>query len=372
MSRLTGTACFFLLSLPFLLVGCDDGGPPEPAAIVRPVRTLEVTDLRDLPKRYFIGSARAAREVSLAFRVPGTVTGIDVSIGDEVSAGEVIASLDPALYQAEVDRLSADLESAVASHENAKVQTKRQRQLVAKDVVARAKLDRYIAGEKSAAAMIKSVQGALDKATLDLGYTQLTAPFDGVVVAKYIEEFEEVKAQSPVIRVLDNERIEMVIDIPERYIALVPFIEDINVTFDAVGDAQLKARVSEIGNEASATTRTFPVTLIMDQPEGEKRVLPGMTGRASGRLKAGYEPYSRIVVPPAAVFVPEGQDKPHVWIVDRESMTVSQRAVELAQPHSQGLSIKAGLEVGDIVVTAGANSLRMDQKVSLLAPETDG
>jgi len=369
MSGITGIASLFLFSLPLALAGCDDGGAPEAVEVVRPVRTIEVTDLSELPERYFIGSARAAREVSLGFRVTGTVTGINVSIGDEVKTGDVIASLDPALYQAEVDRLSADLEGAVASYENARVQTQRQRQLVAKDVVARAKLDRYIAGERSAAATIKSIQGALDKATLDLGYTQLPAPFGGVVVAKYIEEFEEVKAQSPVIRILDSERIEMVIDMPERYIALVAFVEDITVTFDAVGDAKLKATVSEIGTEASATTRTYPVTLIMNQLE-EGRVLPGMTGRASGRLRAGYETYSGIVVPPAAVFVPEGQDKPHVWIVDRESMTVSQRAVELAQPHSQGLSIKAGLEVGDIVVTAGANSLRVDQKVSLLVPGT--
>ncbi|MGI9371461.1 MAG: efflux RND transporter periplasmic adaptor subunit [Hyphomicrobiales bacterium] len=349
-------------------MSCDDAAPPKSVEIVRPVRTMEVTDLSNIHDRYFVGSARAAREVSLAFRVPGTITNIAVSVGNEVKKGQILANIDPAPYQAEVDRLFAELESAQASLENARLQTERQRKLFKEDVVAEASLDRFIAGEKSADAKVKSMQGALDKATLDLSYTQLSAPFDGVVVAKYVEDFEEVRAQNQVLRVLDSEHIEMVVDIPERYISLVKFVEDIKVTFDAIQDAQLAATVSEVGNEASATTRTFPVTLRMEQLDG-KRVLPGMTGRASGRLKQGYEPFSGVVVPAAAVFVPEGKDQSHIWIVDKASSTVSSRPVELSQARTNGLSISSGLKPGDIVVTAGANSLTEGQKVVLPAQE---
>lgn len=358
--------CIFVLL--FTLVGCGEADNLKPVDVVRPVRTIEVVDLSKLHERFFVGSARAAREVSLAFRIPGTVVGIAVKIGDEVKQGDTVASLDPAPYQAKVDRLSADLESAIATHENAKAQTERQLTLLAKDVVAQALVDRYVAGEKSAAAAIKSVQGALDKATLDLGYTQLPAPFNGVVVARYVEEFEEVAAQRDILRVLDSDDIEMVINVPERIISMVPHVEDIRVTFDAIGDIEIPARISEIGTEASATTRTYPVTLLMSQPNGA-RILPGMTGRARARPKKGYEQFSDIMVPAAAVFVPEGQDQPHVWIVERESMIVEPRPVKLGQPRSRGLSIESGVKIGDIVVTAGANSLRDGQKVTLLDKE---
>lgn len=350
------------------LVGCGEADNLKPVDVVRPVRTIEVVDLSKLDERFFVGSARAAQEVTLAFRIPGTVVGIAVNIGDEVKQGDTVASLDPAPYQAKVDRLSGDLESAIATHENAKAQTKRQLTLLARNVVAQAMVDRYVAGEKSAAAAIKSVQGALDKATLDLSYTQLPAPFNGVVVARYVQEFEEVAAQRAVLRVLNSDDIEMVIDVPERLIPIIPHVEDIRVTFDAIGDIEIPARVSEIGTEASATTRTYPVTLLMSQPNGA-RILPGMTGRARGRRKKGYEQFSDIVVPAAAVFVPEGQDQPHVWIVERESMIVKPRPVKLGQPRSTGLSIESGVKIGDIVVTAGANSLRDGQKVTLLDKE---
>lgn len=348
-----------------LISACWETEEDPKEEVIRPVRTTEITDLSTLHDRYFVGTARAAREVSLAFRVPGNVIGVDVQVGDLVSADDVIASLDPAPYQAEVDRLAADLASAEATFENARVQTERQRTLVEKDVAAQATLDRFVAGETSAEAAINSVKGALDRATLDLTYTQLKAPFDGRVVAKYVEDFEEVQAQSPVLRVLDAEHIEMVVDIPERFISLIPHIEDITVSFDALGDVVLPAEVSEIGSEASATTRTFPVTLVMQQPEGAQ-VLPGMSGRARGKPREGFEPFDAIMVPASAIFVPEGQTDPHVWVFDGQSETVNARPVTLGTPRTQGVSIKDGLEFGDTVVTAGVNALREGQKVSLL------
>ena len=166
------------IALTLALVTCKEEVEVASDEVVRPVRTTEIADLSKLHERYFVGTARAAGEVTLAFRVPGNVLGIDVQVGEVVAEGDVIANLDPAPYQAEVDRLTADLESARATFENAKLQTDRQRTLVEKDVAAQATLDRFVAGESSALAAVKSVQGALDKASLDLTYTQLKAPFE--------------------------------------------------------------------------------------------------------------------------------------------------------------------------------------------------
>lgn len=351
-------------TLALVLAACqEEASGPEVVEIIRPVRTMQVSDAADLQGRYFIGTARAAREVSLGFAVSGTLTGVSVAVGDDVKKGQVVATLDPATYQAEVDRLSADLESAIATYDNAREQTQRQKALFEKGHVSQATIDRATANERSTKASIASVQGALDKATLNLSYTQLEAPFDGIVVAKYVEDFEEIRAQTQVLRVLDSEHIEMVIDIPERYIGLTKHVTDVRVTFDAIGDVELPAEVTEIGTEASATTRTFPVTLMMDQPE-TGQVLPGMTGRARGRVAEEYMPFSNIVVPPSAVFVPEGKTGSHVWIVDQGSSTVTARPVEVGAPRTQGMAINEGLKAGEIIVTAGANSLREGQQVT--------
>ena len=73
----------------------------------------------------------------------------------------------------------------------------------------------------------------------------------------------------------------------------------------------------------------------------------------------------------SAVFVPEGETDPHVWVFDAGSETVTARKVSLGTPRSQGVAVSEGLEFGDVVVTAGANSLREGQKVSLLSEDTE-
>lgn len=360
-----------IILLPLVgLLGCDEEEVPDALEIVRPVKTTRVEDRAHLHDRFFVGVAQAARQATLGFSVAGTVQRIEVGIGQTISEGEVIARLDPAPFQTEVERLEAELESAVATFENAELQTNRQRQLVERDVAAEARLDRFIATETSARAAVSAVSASLERAKLNLSYTELRAPFDGIVVASYVEDFEDVLSQTPILRILDDSQIEMVIDIPERWISILPRVDGFSATFTALDDLVLPAVVSEVGTEASATTGTFPVTLLMTQSENRK-VLPGMTGRARGEPSAGEAPVSGVFVPAEGIFTPEGGDGAFVWVVDESAMEVAARAVTLGAAGSLGVSVEDGLEVGEIVVAAGANTLREGQKVRFLDGEAE-
>ena len=120
--------------------------------------------------------------------------------------------------------------------------------------------------------------------------------------------------------------------------------------------ASLPAKVKEIKNEASQTTRSFDVNLIMNQPDGFT-VLPGMAGKASaGRIELpqeqqveGYE------VPLVAIHNPQG-DKDYLWLIDESSMTVS-RQNETIEPTGRGMRVK-GVKPGDWIVIAGVEYLR--------------
>jgi RND family efflux transporter MFP subunit len=347
------------------LAGCGEEDAASSEDVVRTVRTVEITDTGASHDRFFVGVARAAREATMAFSVSGTVRRFDVAVGDRVSAGEQVATLDAAPFEAEVDRMEAELESAEATLANLRAQTDRQRTLVEKDVATQARLDTFVAQEGSAIAGVKAAQAALDRANLDLSYAALTAPYEGIVVATYVQDFEEISAKEPILRILDAARIEMIIDVPERFISILPIIEDIRVTFNALGPEELAAEITEIGAEASVTTGTFPVTLQMKQP-AEGRVLPGMTGRARGTPRQADERLSGIHVPAEAIFTPDGSDVPHVWVIDSATMTVEERPVTLGSAGSLGIAVDEGLQVGETVVAAGANSLRTGETVALV------
>ena len=169
----------------------------------------------------------------------------------------------------------------------------------------------------------------------------------------------------PIVRLLDPLSIEMVVDIPENLISLAPLVDELFVVFDTFPDVVVTARISEIGAEASATTRTYPVTLAMEQPEGIE-ILPGMAGRVwrEGRVETAGS--AQFTIPPAAVFIPSDEEATSVWVVDPESLKVGRRQVVLAAPVMTGLPVIEGLVPGEILVTAGVHSLVDGQEVSIL------
>lgn len=347
------------------LVGCgeSEGDQSSAETVIRPVRTLTVGDIDPGVRGGLTGRAEAAREVSLGFRVSGDVLALLASVGEEVEEGQLVAMLDPATYETEVDRLAANRQSAVATRINAEGDAERDRVLFSQGHIAQARLDETEAILAQAVAEVAATEAALRQSELDLRYTQLLAPFDGVVVATYVEAFEDVSSNEAVLRLLDPSRIEMTIDVPETLISQLAFVGDIEVIFDAFPDHPLAAEITEVGTEASATTRTFPVTLSMDQPQ-DIVILPGMAGVARPTTIVNPEG-TPLVVPVASIVDAIDGAGSFVWVVDPEALTVSQRAVNLGEVLAEGVIITDGVAIGDIVVTAGVHSLSDGQRVRL-------
>ena len=363
-------ALFMMAIFAVSLSGCWEEETEEAKVEPRPVMAVQIGATDFLGQRHFPGRARAAREVSLAFRVSGTMSQRSVVVGDVVEESDVVAVLDPEPFQADVSRLQADLEAARADLLAKEEQFDRVEKLVESGTYSEARGDASRAERDTASARVNSVASALERAELDLSYTLLRAPYPGRVVAVYAENFEEVAAQKPVVRLLDSSSVEIVIDIPETLIALVPQVEELLVTFDAFPGVEWKGTISEVGSEASQTTRTYPVTVVMQQVESAT-VLPGMSGRArASRLKEASLS-TNVVVPVSALRPMEpGGDQMAVWVIDEATQTVSLKPVMIGQLLSIGTEVTEGLSDGDWIVTAGTHSLTEGQEVNILASDT--
>ncbi len=314
-----------VLSAAFL-VGCQEEQVAD-KSVVRPVRAMKVSDAASLQRRQFPGRAKATRELDLAFKVGGPLISFPVKVGDDVETGQQLGRIDPATFAATMDANVASLERAKATLNNAKLEFDRNNTLFEKGHVSKARLDNVTTIVQRNQADVAAAKAALERARLDLDYTNLRAPFAGIVVRTYVENFENVRAKQPVVRIVDSSRIEMVIDIPESLISLAPHVKEAIVVFDAFPNREVPARIKEIGSEASETTRTYPVTLVMDQPEDVK-ILPGMAGKASGKA-APQEIIARagVEVPVSATFSGEEPGSTFVWVIDEQSKTVARRRV---------------------------------------------
>ena len=410
-----------LVLLPVVLLSACDSQPEsvEKPEVIRPVKAMKVTDVAQMRLRWFPGRAKATREVDLAFRVAGPLITRPANVGDVVKAGDVAAQIDPrdfevalrnveglleaaraelaAMRQArpeDIRRLKAAVEKAQAANRLGEQEYKRITGIrdedpgaVSQDMIDRAteQRDRAAAelrraredlkiGERGARAEdiaakdaeIRSLEASVESASDQLGYTHLRAPFDGTIVATYVENFEDVRAKQPIVRLLDTSRIEMTIDISESLISLAPQVKDVTVVFDPFPDREIVAMIKEIGTEASETTRTYPVTLIMDQPE-DITILPGMAGKATGRTVEEMAPdQTSVDIPVSATFTAGSSGQSFVWVIDEQSKTVSRREVKVGQFTDTGVRILEGLELGEWIAIAGVHYLREGQQVRLL------
>jgi RND family efflux transporter MFP subunit len=161
---------------------------------------------------------------------------------------------------------------------------------------------------------------------------------------------------------LDNRRIEFVFSVPETLISYVPFVANLRVRFDAFPDVDIPAALKEVGTEASLTTRTYPVRLIMDQPEGIE-ILSGMAGKAYGEVVADSSSPVETVIPTSSVFSTGMDQQSKVWVIDASSGRVSSQAVQLGKLVATGVVVLDGLQPGEVIATAGVNYLSEGQKV---------
>jgi RND family efflux transporter MFP subunit len=338
-----------LLVLASLALACSEEPVPDP---IRPVRAMQVEGVAGWQSRWFPGQAKATQEVNLAFEVPGKVVE-RVDVGVELKQGEVLARLDPRDFQ---NRLAA----ATATQEQSRAYLARITKAVETGAVSRQDYDDAKARYDVAQAEVRIRAKDLEDATI-------RAPFDGEVSATFVENHQNVQAKQRILRLLDTRRVEMVIHIPESMINNSPYVRDLVVRFDAAPGIEIPADVKEVSSEASATTRTYPVTLIFDPPEGVE-IKAGMAGEGTAkRLELPEANQEGVEIPVAAVFSEEGatSQQSYVWRIEEASMTVSRHPVE-ELGFSRGGVLVGGLDEGTWIATAGVHYLREGQKVRFL------
>lgn len=335
------------------LTACSEQA--EEGETIRLVRAVKVGDVKQLDGRKFPGRAKAVDEINLAFDVRGKLIKRPVKVGDNIAEGQLIASLDPRDFR-------SDVEEKRAAYQNARANFKRAKELIEKDFISRVEYDRLNAATRM-------TRAELDRAVKALSDSELKAPFSGYISELFVENFQAVQAKQKVARLVNISQIEMIINIPESMISLVPYAENIKITFDTFPDREISALIKEVGTEASATTRTYPVTLIIEQPEGIK-ILPGMAGNASTRMAKDAPQRTiqnkGIQVPVSAIYSPADDKKSYVWLIDEKTGAVQRQAVTLGKMTSTGLVITDGLKPGDWVATAGVHYLREGQKVKIM------
>lgn len=390
-----------------LASGCT---PPstEVNDAVRPVKTLVVAAGGDERVRSFPGTVEASRRVELAFQVPGLLTELPVKEGQQVAKGDVIARLRQDEFQARLTQLQGQLDrarsalaalragerpeerlrresqvrAANARLANARAELDRAKRLVDTRVIPRAEFEQIetayrVAQEDHQAAIqlaekgtigreedvmaqeaeVRGLEGRVVEANIQLADSTLTAPYDGVIARRFVEQGQNVRAKEPIVRFQDVDEVEIVVDVPENVMAADINRADIVEMLAELSGAPgltFPVEIREIAQVADPTTQTFKVRTAMRAPDGV-RVLPGMTATVTATYRPARVLGSRIMVPASAVAQRDG--KQVVWIVGSDGK-VEPREVKIGAASGGDVEIAAGLAPGDRIATAGLTFLR--------------
>ena len=328
----------------------------EPDA--RPVHsvTIEKQDAGDVV--VLSGRIAAEDETAVAFRIPGRMIDRPVNVGDRVRKGQVLARLEQMNERNQLLTAQAALNAARAERVRAGDALQRQQSLIGEGFTTRANVDTALAAFRAAEAQVKSAEAQVQMAQDLVGFTVLTAEFDGSVTARGAEAGEVVQGGQMILRIARAGGTDAVFEVPPQVLRVASRETPIEVALTEDPRIQATGLVREVSPQANPITGTFTVRVGLASPP------PGMLlgSVVSGRLKLAGE---QLVVIPASALMTSGGN-PAIWIVDRANSTVALRNISILRHEPGTVVVGEGLAPGDTVVIAGVQALRPGQKVRLL------
>ena len=348
---------FVPLGCTLLLVGCS-----KPVPMEEPVRSVKVqtVGMQSMESGLeFAGEVRARVESRLGFRVGGKLTERPVEVGQRVKVGQVLARIDPQDYKLAQDAARAQLASAVTNRDLTAAELKRFKDLRDQNFISSAELERREAAFRAAQAQYQQAQAQLSGQANQLSYATLVADAAGVVTAVEAEVGQVVAAGTPVVRLAQNGKRDVVFSVPEDKVAAIRLGSLVDVRVWGAAQTALKGAVREVAASADPVTRTFAVKVSIDSVNAPP------LGATVTVLPQVFDNRGQQVIKLSTAALQQDGNGTAVWVLDPATMTVQLQRVQVSTADGNSAVIAAGLVPGQLVVVAGVHVLSPGQKVTI-------
>lgn len=322
------------------------GGPGGggPAAAV-PVEVSAVTRRSISSFIETNGTLEAENEVDVVARVTAPIIELNVEEGMEVRKGQVLARLDDSEINSRAEISRVNLKEAELAYARAK--TLRDSQLVSPEEFDQAQT------------RVETARAQYESDRIQLSYTEIRAPFDGLIVSRYIDLAEQVNSGSQLFRISDFKPLLCPIQVPERDLPKLRLGQQAYLTFEAWPDERFTAQVLRIRPVVDAATGTVRVTLDV---EARGRLRPGMFARVYVETETRD---NTLVIPKAALSLESIGDT--VYVASGEE--ASRRSVALGFREGDYVEVLEGVEAGEQVIVIGQDGLSEGTPINILAAD---
>ncbi|OEE15949.1 efflux transporter periplasmic adaptor subunit [Vibrio cyclitrophicus ZF205] len=337
------------------LIGCNQSVVTTPSGMGqkkkqdRPIQVVQLEPLANQTHKSFTGKLQSSETAGVAFRVPGTIQKILVSTGDTVVKGQPLAELDPHDYQVALEELQARALEAKSAHKLAKAELARVKQAIDDNAIANVNLDRAISGYERSEAAVKVVEQNIRRAKDTIRYTQLLAPFDGIVASSNFDQYEQVLPGISVFTIHNPDQLEVKIDVPDNLIH--KFSSDQQSQISWYGSKhQLTAYASEISTQPHPIKQTYSVTYrlaLLTDEQVSGQLLPGKAVTLSTQLG---EISNNFCLPYSAIVNQSGIEQ--VFTIENEQ--AQGVMVNVVSLNKDSACVESTLKDGDYVIVSGS------------------
>ncbi len=348
--------------------GVGGGGAPVPVTVAPATRQDVPIDLDAL------GTVQAFATVTVRAQVDGQLTEIAFREGQEVRQGDVLARIDPRLYQAALNQALARKAQDEALLANARLDLQRYAQLARNEGVSRQQQDTQRAQVAQYEAQIQADQAAIDTTRTQLGYTTIRAPIDGRVGLRLVDPGNLVRAgdATGIVSLAQLRPITVVFTLPQQEIGRVleaigrgevPVEVRMQSSAGAgAADPMARGTLLTLDNQVDPTTGTIRLKAVFANEDG--RLWPGAF--VGVRLRIDTVPDATVV---PLVAVQRGPDGPYAFVLGPDQTVVEQRPLALGVQTETIAVVRRGLRPGERVVTSGSLRLTSGARVAVSAED---
>jgi len=337
-----------------VLSACKGGGPTpeaqakngdapkEPDAV--PVEVAKVSHRPVAASYSGTAALEALGESQVVAKTSGVALAVLVEEGQVVRAGQALVRLDP-------DRLRLQVAQAEAQMRKLENNYRRAQQLVEQQMISANDVDQIKYDLENARAFYRA-------AALELSYTTVTAPISGVVASRSIKTGNFVQINTPIIRIVDQSRLEATLNVPERELSTLKAGLPIALAVDALPGKVFQGKVDRIAPVVDSGSGTFRV---VGSFASDGVLQPGMFGR----IRIDYDQRANALVVPRVALLDDGD--PAVFAV--RNGKAARVPVKVGYVDGEWIEVREGLKAGEQVVTAGKVALREGSAVQVIGAE---
>ncbi|ARR46442.1 multidrug efflux RND transporter periplasmic adaptor subunit VmeY [Vibrio campbellii] len=365
-----------LMAATAILAGCGEASNAQKGAPAPLVVTQDVTIIDYQPSKSYIGRIEAVEDTNITAQVSGYLEARHFDEGQMVEKGQLLYSIEPSSFEAQVASAKAALAQAKAALKKAELDHQRGKNLLPRGSISQSEFDALTATLLGARAELEAANAQLKLAEVNLSYTQIRAPFSGRISDSKVSTGDLLSPSSGILTTLVSlDPVHTSFSVSER--------ERLNLGMDGIkGDGSAESSGVEVqlelengeyfehlgqldflGNRINTQTGTIAMRAVVPNPD--QKLLPGQHIKVNLRDKNAKDV---IVIPRRAVQTDLEGD---FAMVMAEGNVAERRNVELGAQVEQGIIIKDGLDKDDTVITQGLQRVRNGVEVRIQSPAED-